>query len=56
LGSMSDPASPSGRPDIGGSGSPAPSTSRTGGAGLDISGDPSPAGGAFCDFTAYLRR
>jgi hypothetical protein len=54
LGSMSDPASPSGRPDIGGSGSPAPSTTRPGEAGWDIPGDPSAPGGALCDFTAYL--
>jgi hypothetical protein len=56
LGSMKGPPSPSGRTDIGGSGSAAPSTTRPGGAGSDIPGDPSAPGGALCDFTAYLRR
>src|SRR5262245_65664991 len=36
LGSMSDPPSPSGRPDMGGSGSPTPSTTRPGDAGCAV--------------------
>ena len=41
LGSMNDPPSPSGRPDMGGSGSPTPSTTRPE---VPAGGDPADAG------------
>src|SRR5258708_13133952 len=41
LGSMTDPPSPSGRPDMGGSGSPTPSTTRPE---VAAGGDPADAG------------
>src|SRR6516225_5382960 len=65
--SMTDPPSPSGRPDMGGSGSPTPSTTRPevvasgnpadAGSGLARGSDgsrPLLPGGVLCEFTGYV--